>query len=254
MRIGGVHAPRVYLLRCTRSGRTYVGAAIDAFGVPRRLRQHNGETRGGALRTSAAGPWVCAIDVCGFRTWSEALKFEFAWRRVGKRVRRWDFDGRKDALARLMHMERWSSTSPPARDVALTVRYPDINSVAKCYVDGVFDSDGRVDAGVPAAHRDGALGEVLGTAYRVADADADGADADGQWPRANADIGDSADDAVDRRADDGRRTSVRGRAPRSATAVAAPGPNDSTAASGALAGTVCEAGTHGLVRGIEPSG
>ena len=116
---------------------TYVGATVD---VARRLRQHNGELAGGARRTTArcaprpkpggaeGSPqtWRVACTVGGFRTWSEALKFEFALRRVGaRRVRRWDLDGRRRALEVLLGMERWSSTSPPSADVPLSVQWCD---------------------------------------------------------------------------------------------------------------------------------
>ncbi|HVK77967.1 MAG TPA: GIY-YIG nuclease family protein [Kofleriaceae bacterium] len=43
----------VYVL-VSRAGRTYVGVAKD---VARRLRQHNGELRGGARATRAGRPW-----------------------------------------------------------------------------------------------------------------------------------------------------------------------------------------------------
>ena len=127
---------QVYILESTATGKnpssykpTYVGATV---GLERRLRQHNGEIAGGARRTTAyrsatnsqtaQKAWRVAATVTGFRTWSEALKFEYALRRVGRRhVRRWDLHGRRLALEHLMGMERWSSTSPPASEVPLEV-------------------------------------------------------------------------------------------------------------------------------------
>ena len=106
----------VYLLQCGR--RTYVGATID---LAHRLRQHNGEIRGGAVQTARVGPWVVSCTVSGFRTFSEALKFEYAWRRVGRRVSSRGVNARRDALAHLLVKERWSSTSPLASDVPLTI-------------------------------------------------------------------------------------------------------------------------------------
>lgn len=68
--------------------------------------------------------WELACTVTGFRTWSEALKFEYAVRRVGRyQVRRWDLDGRRAAIELLLRMERWSSTSPPASEVPLHVEW-----------------------------------------------------------------------------------------------------------------------------------
>ena len=109
----------VYLL--TNGRRTYVGATLY---LDRRLRQHNGEIRGGARQTSRGeGVWVLACKVSGFRTFNEALKFEYAWRREGRRIRTRGLCGRREALAALVGKERWSSTSPPACDVPVVVTW-----------------------------------------------------------------------------------------------------------------------------------
>ena len=67
----------VYLLRSTSSARTYVGYSRDP---PRRLRQHNGEMRGGDAPV-AGRPWALVMMVCGFRSKHAALTFESAWQR-----------------------------------------------------------------------------------------------------------------------------------------------------------------------------
>lgn len=111
----------VYLLRSGE--RTYVGATKC---LPRRLRQHNGEIGGGARQTSRTGPWVVACTVTGFRTFGEALKFEHAWRREGRRCgggRRGGIETRRAALDRLTLKERWSRTSPPAAEVPLEIAW-----------------------------------------------------------------------------------------------------------------------------------
>ena len=110
--------PVVYLLRC--GCRTYVGATLQ---LERRLRQHNGEIVGGARQTAKGGPWVLACRVSGFRSFNEALKFEFAWRREGRRRRQRGCYARKESLVSLMKRERWSSTSPLASDVPLEVAW-----------------------------------------------------------------------------------------------------------------------------------
>lgn len=60
----------VYLL--TNGTRTYVGSTTD---VHRRLRQHNGEIRGGA-RSTRGGKWRLAASLTGFSNRSEACRWE----------------------------------------------------------------------------------------------------------------------------------------------------------------------------------
>lgn len=107
----------VYWIVCGR--RNYVGATVDPH---RRLRQHNGEIDGGARRTQG-GTWTFRCIVKGFRTWREALQFEWAFKRVCRRCRT-DAD-RARALDTLMRRERWTSNAPPSCDVPLTVHHYD---------------------------------------------------------------------------------------------------------------------------------
>ena len=69
----------VYVIRST-SGRTYVGATTDP---KRRLRQHNGEIKGGAKNTRGFRPWELIRVIGPIPNQSKALKEE---RRV-KRLR-----------------------------------------------------------------------------------------------------------------------------------------------------------------------
>ena len=64
----------VYWIRAGQ--RHYIGATVNPS---RRLRQHNGELTGGAARTHGCGVWTIEKLVTGFRTWKEALQFEWAF-------------------------------------------------------------------------------------------------------------------------------------------------------------------------------
>jgi structure-specific endonuclease subunit SLX1 len=74
----------VYVLRST-TGRTYIGATVD---LDRRLRQHNGEIKGGAKATKRAvdkgSTWTRMGYVSGFPTWQSALQFEWKWKQLSR--------------------------------------------------------------------------------------------------------------------------------------------------------------------------
>ncbi|MHA2135826.1 MAG: GIY-YIG nuclease family protein [Candidatus Thorarchaeota archaeon] len=79
----------VYVIRSLATGRTYVGATVDSA---RRLRQHNGEIKGGARNTRMFRPYQLVRVIGPIPTQKEALREE---RRVKKlRARRYNKDDR----------------------------------------------------------------------------------------------------------------------------------------------------------------
>ena len=71
-----------YILRSTVSNRAYVGYTID---FPHRIRQHNGEIKGGAKRTQKWRPWTPICIIRGFYDASSALRFEYRLQHPGTR-------------------------------------------------------------------------------------------------------------------------------------------------------------------------
>jgi predicted GIY-YIG superfamily endonuclease len=98
--------------------RAYIGATVNP---KKRLRQHNGEIAGGAARTRNRGPWHFHCVIGGFRTWKEALQYEWAAKYYTRRAR--GISARKEALEELNRRDRWTSNSPPAAEVPLTLDY-----------------------------------------------------------------------------------------------------------------------------------
>ncbi|XP_057976810.1 structure-specific endonuclease subunit SLX1 isoform X2 [Malania oleifera] len=76
----------VYLILCTNAPiKTYVGVTTN---FSRRLKEHNGELKGGAKASRAGRPWICACIIQGFKDQSEACSFESKWKNVSKKLPR----------------------------------------------------------------------------------------------------------------------------------------------------------------------
>jgi structure-specific endonuclease subunit SLX1 len=101
----------VYLLVST-NGNTYVGATVD---LNRRLRQHNKEIKGGAhatgIKVSQGETWSRAAHVSGFPDWQAALKFEWRWKQLSRKLslQLKPLERRIKALKELLSLERPTS-------------------------------------------------------------------------------------------------------------------------------------------------
>ena len=107
-----------YVYWIVSKNKCYIGATVDPI---RRLKQHNGELVGGAYRTHNNGPWSYYCVISGFRTWNEALSFEWAFKYHTKKCR--CTKSRDFALKQLLERERWTKNSPPSSDIVLNVQY-----------------------------------------------------------------------------------------------------------------------------------
>lgn len=105
----------VYLLIST-NGATYVGSTID---LERRLRQHNGDIKGGAKRTtnlvSSGEKWERKCYISGFPTWNSALQFEWRWKQLTRKIKNntKPIDKRMTALNTLLELERPTTKAVP---------------------------------------------------------------------------------------------------------------------------------------------
>lgn len=76
----------VYLILSTNIPiKTYVGVTTN---FSRRLKQHNGQLKGGAKASRAGRPWMCACIVRGFTNRSEACEFESKWKSFSRKMPR----------------------------------------------------------------------------------------------------------------------------------------------------------------------
>ena len=108
----------VYLIESERKeGKTYIGSTKNPYN---RLRQHNGLIKGGAKKTVKNRPWKAIIVVEGFRKYSSALEFEWAWQHPfltksienKENLSKSNFtrkEKRFEALERLLLSEKWKN-------------------------------------------------------------------------------------------------------------------------------------------------
>jgi len=114
----------VYLL-VSNTGLTYVGATVD---LDHRLRQHNGEIKGGAKATSVCpGGWTRVAHVEGFADAAAALQFEWSWKRCCKRTGFKGLMKRMWGLNTLLHKDKPTIKAEPfsKSNLILVLETPD---------------------------------------------------------------------------------------------------------------------------------
>lgn len=98
-----------YILKCDNY--TYNGCTNN---FTRRIRQHNGEIKGGAKCTSKRGPWSPYCIITGFQDNVEALQTEWRIKRVEGRKRARKYSGpvgRIKGLDKILQMEQFTTKS-----------------------------------------------------------------------------------------------------------------------------------------------
>jgi len=99
---------------------TYVGVSPDPV---RRLRQHNGEIKGGAKYTLSKGAgWEHICLIKGFHNKIQSMQFEWAVKHVAPR----DAGGRNNRIKKLYNVvnkSQWTSKAPPSEEVPLNIEW-----------------------------------------------------------------------------------------------------------------------------------
>lgn len=108
----------VYFIQST-NGSTYIGATVN---LDKRIRQHNKEIKGGATATSlkvnAGEVWSYVCYVENFPSWNEALKFEWRWKQISRKIQKSKPDQkpierRLEALKTLLSLDKSTSRAIP---------------------------------------------------------------------------------------------------------------------------------------------
>lgn len=99
----------IYYCYILKSGnRTYNGYTVDP---ERRLRQHNGEIKGGAKATAGKGPWKFIFIMEGFITQSNTLSCEWRIKNPKGKKRPKEYTGpagRIRSLNYVLNLEKWT--------------------------------------------------------------------------------------------------------------------------------------------------
>lgn len=115
------------------SNATYIGATVD---LDHRLRQHNGELKGGAhatsVKVSRGETWRRFCHVAGFPDWQAALQFEWRWKQLTRKLpaNMHPVERRIRALKALLALDRPTSKAMAYADWPLqngTEKGPQVN-------------------------------------------------------------------------------------------------------------------------------
>lgn len=106
----------VYLLKSDISNRTYIGATNN---FNKRLRQHNGEIKGGARYTSSNRPWNCVLIISGLIDKSIALCLEWRLKRNRKMKPLTGLKNRIYNVFDIINMERFTSKCIPTFSIPI---------------------------------------------------------------------------------------------------------------------------------------
>ncbi len=110
--------PVCYLLSSTIINRSYVGYTVN---LTRRIRQHNGEIKGGAKGTHYGRPWEIVGYISGFPDRTTALQFEWAIKHCRKGG--WGVKGRIAAIEIILEKERATSKAVENKELRLTMNW-----------------------------------------------------------------------------------------------------------------------------------
>lgn len=114
----------VYLLKSTTTRRTYIGYTVNPV---RRLRQHNGEIKGGAKYTRRGRPWVMICYITGFPDHRTALQYEWKNHHPGKGMMRRGagVPNRLSLMKKILNLERFTRTCVPVNSLNLMMVWLD---------------------------------------------------------------------------------------------------------------------------------
>jgi predicted GIY-YIG superfamily endonuclease len=111
---------KVYVLYHINSNKTYVGSTNN---LKRRIRQHNGELKGGAKYTTNSlnknillnelllNEWKYLYFITGFPDHQNALQAEWKLKNLQKKQTKKGVEGRLKSLIELSKLEFWTSNS-----------------------------------------------------------------------------------------------------------------------------------------------